>query len=37
LSLERTDIINSSFAHQFARPAAGTDSRYSPRLYEEIS
>jgi len=31
LSLQRTDIINSSFASKFARHTAGTDHCYSRR------
>jgi hypothetical protein len=36
LSLHRTDIINSSFALEFARANAETNSCYSRRLEEEV-
>jgi hypothetical protein len=36
LSLQRTDIINSSFALEFAKASAETDLCYSRTLEEEI-
>jgi len=36
LSLQRTDIINSSFTPEFARALAETNSGYSLSLEEEI-